>query len=95
MKHIKLFEKFNNVPPGQIDGELNTVKKVIQELGERGDMKQPLGEFVFQNASRFGLDPKKIKSIIDFPEKMSDLIGYYLMDGDDFWKEWTEAKNKK
>jgi len=83
MKHIKLFENFHT--------ELNTVEKVTKELGNRGHMKEPLGKFVFDNAKRFGIDPKKIKGIEDFPEKIADFIGYYLMDGEDFWDEWVKA----
>ncbi len=84
MKHIRLFENFHT--------ELNTVEKVIKELGDRGHMKEPLAKFIFDNAKRFGIDPNKIKGIEDFPEKIADYIGYYQMDGEDFWKDWTKNK---
>lgn len=95
MKHIKLFENFDDFTDEPKVPELNTVAKVIKELGDRGHMKEPLAKFVFDNAERFGIDPAKIEIVEDFPEKIADLIGYYLMDGEEFWNDWVEITKAK
>jgi hypothetical protein len=75
--------------------ELNTVAKVIKELGSRGYTKGPVAKFVYDNIKRFGVKLEDLSDITDFPEKLSDILGYYLMDGTEFVRDWNRIKGNK
>lgn len=66
---------------------LNTMEKVIAELGDRGNIKGSVAEFVYKNKDRIG-DGKEGSEL--WNNKVADIIGYYLMDGEEFQAEYDK-----
>lgn len=83
--------------------ELNTMAKVIKELGSRGYVKMPVVQFIYDNIERLtGKDISHFQSIDDFSDEsepgihvITNMIGYYQMDGDDFANDWDLAVKSK
>lgn len=74
------------------NNKLNTMKKVIEKLGDRGHTKEPVAQFVYNNIEDLGSSLEKIESTGLFPEIVNNIIGYYLMDGNDFMRNWNKIK---
>lgn len=92
----KMNEEYDDMPLL----ELRTLDKVIRELGTRGNTKMPVVQFMYDNIERLtGKTIEQFDAAVnsedgEIPSIIADMIGYYLLDGDDFVDDWNEIKNK-